>query len=343
MLALLAIVTAATLLTTNKPRCKIILSGATGVFGTMMVRDMLHRFESLDSKDLYELHLLYRDPQKLITMLSEVNAYANEYSNVHIYTHPLNFEDVEEEMLLTSDESSGKRIDFTRPLPTRLSSLMQSVNLGNTESIVLINNAGVCLPGTDLNVMQRHLLVNTIIPILLSREMLRLKETMHSIQNDNDDNNKSGKDIDMSIVNISSGDGELSFLDGELREHISGIGSDTDLCRMIQSEFNGDRDRSTTYEYAFSNGNTPLYSVSKAILNAGTRVFHQSIVDRGFQNCRVFSVCPGNIESSMTSDEERESCQPTDRAARAVLDDVFDEKEKKPSGYFYRDGEVISW
>ena len=146
----------------------------------------------------------------------------------------------------------------------------------------------------------------------------------------------------MSIVNISSGDGELAFLNEELREHVANVASDTDLSELIESEFNGDHERPCTYEYAFSNGNTPLYSVSKAMLNAGTRVFHQSIVSRGFQNCRIFSVCPGNVESSMTSDEEKISCQPADRAAQIILDGIFDEHERK-SGYFYRNGKVISW
>jgi NAD(P)-dependent dehydrogenase (short-subunit alcohol dehydrogenase family) len=53
-----------------------------------------------------------------------------------------------------------------------------------------------------------------------------------------------------------------------------------------------------SFEYAF--GNTPIYSLSKALVNSYTKLLqqeYQSIKSR----IRVISICPGNFESPMTT------------------------------------------
>jgi len=48
-------------------------------------------------------------------------------------------------------------------------------------------------------------------------------------------------------------------------------------------------------------GPTPAYSLSKALLNTHTRLWHQQLVNEGISKyVRVMAVCPGNFESPIS-------------------------------------------
>lgn len=52
-------------------------------------------------------------------------------------------------------------------------------------------------------------------------------------------------------------------------------------------------------------GPTPAYSLSKALLNAHTRLWQQELINAGLQeSVRVIAVCPGNFLSPMSQPGE---------------------------------------
>jgi hypothetical protein len=57
---------------------------------------------------------------------------------------------------------------------------------------------------------------------------------------------------------------------------------------------------------------------------------------------RIFSVCPGNFQSSMSTAEELESQIPAEQAALAVLQLALG-SDNYESGKFYRNCNEIPW
>ena len=92
--------------------------------------------------------------------------------------------------------------------------------------------------------------------------------------------------------------------------------------------------------FSYAHGPTPMYSLSKALLNAYTRLSHGTVP--GVR--RVVAVCPGNFESPMTTAEEREGgpLATADAAAADVWALVAD-PDRYPGGRFYRHREQITW
>jgi NAD(P)-dependent dehydrogenase (short-subunit alcohol dehydrogenase family) len=89
-------------------------------------------------------------------------------------------------------------------------------------------------------------------------------------------------------------------------------------------------------EYAY--GDTPFYSLSKALLNKYTQ-----IMDRESPKwCKVLSICPGNFESSMSTTEEENTFKDPMVTAEAILKVALNAK-KYQGGKFYRYGEEIEY
>ena len=104
-----------------------------------------------------------------------------------------------------------------------------------------------------------------------------------------------------------------------------------------------------------------MYSLSKALLNVLTRVIHEYIhnhlyttvtsgigieydkCDGIIDNIRIISVCPGDFESSMSTEDEIKTARNVDISADSILKVALGSKEDFPSGYFYRDGIKIDW
>ena len=92
------------------------------------------------------------------------------------------------------------------------------------------------------------------------------------------------------------------------------------------------------FEYAY--GDTPFYSLSKALLNSLT----QCLDSESPEWCKVVSVCPGNFKSSMSTIEEENTFDDPINAANKVLMIALDNSNNKyKGGKFYRHGEEISY
>lgn len=81
--------------------------------------------------------------------------------------------------------------------------------VASDQSFVLFNNAGVCLPGNTLSVLQTSLLVNCWAPALLSHALFRCPFTGYG----------------RTVINVSSGDGELMLLHSEIQKQLQSIGN----------------------------------------------------------------------------------------------------------------------
>ena len=68
---------------------------------------------------------------------------------------------------------------------------------------------------------------------------------------------------------------------------------------------NRERDawRGSDFEYAF--GETPLYSFSKAVFTTATKILSRDVAGR--EGRRVVAMCPGNVLSQMSTEEEKTS------------------------------------
>jgi NAD(P)-dependent dehydrogenase (short-subunit alcohol dehydrogenase family) len=191
---------------------------------------------------------------------------------------------------------------------------------------ILINCAGVCLPGSSAEVMERTIKINTISPIKLAK--LAIQKYTRACE---------GRDL-LSIVNVSSGEGELSFLHTRIAERIRSIQSITECDQYVEKLF---RTYDSSTEYA--HGSTPMYSLSKALLNKYTQLLHEDCrrTDTG-RNIQIIACCPGNVASPMSTQEELRTAVPARHAAERILRLATD-FEAFPGGKFYRDGQEIPW
>lgn len=110
------------------------------------------------------------------------------------------------------------------------------------------------------------------------------------------------------VVNISSGDGELAFLCTDLQEMIR------KLKRLDQLDALADGlvDTSVLPHQELAFGPAPAYCVSKALLNAYTRL----CAGRGLN---VIAVCPGDVATRMCSDPESPILQSPQQASQDVI------------------------
>ena len=88
-----------------------------------------------------------------------------------------------------------------------LSALQSVVAASNHEQLIIINNAGVCLEGNSRSVLQETLRVNCLFPAQLIGMFV----------------NRSEAEAELVVVNVSSGDGELSYLHSDIERRISSL------------------------------------------------------------------------------------------------------------------------
>jgi short-subunit dehydrogenase len=83
---------------------------------------------------------------------------------------------------------------------------LQSIVAANTyQRLIIINNAGVCLEGNTASILQETLQVNCLFPAALSDAFISRVDA--------------GKEL--IVVNVSSGDGELSYLHSDIARRIT--------------------------------------------------------------------------------------------------------------------------
>lgn len=222
--------------------------------------------------------------------------------------------------------------------------------------LVLVNAAGVCLAGASPDVLRTSMQVNFIAPTILA--ITTIDRLTKSCTNDASDGNQPdesssksensnsvGDDRALSaltIINVSSGDGELCFITSEIASRLRVVRSLGELFRL-SDELIEDYDYNAEYAY----GETPMYSLSKAFLNKATFLLHEkysSQINSGEVpwNIRVLACCPGNFASPMSTDDELETATPIEKVVDFLID-YINESDNYKSGNFYRNGKQINW
>ena len=184
---------------------------------------------------------------------------------------------------------------------------------------LLVNNAAVCEAGWSEGVVRRALRTNVLGPRALTQRLLpALRQRPHS-----------------QVLHVSSGDGELLYLSPELQQQMAAVRSERTLLRLLAAA----RPPRNSFGDAPAYGASPAYAVSKAALNALTRV--QAAAAPGVW---VGAVCPGDVLTRMTTAEERAVAVLPAEAACGVLRLVREARRPGgalPSGRFWRDGVEI--
>lgn len=184
---------------------------------------------------------------------------------------------------------------------------------------IIVNNAGCCLKEMNSESFRTSIFINVFAPLSLILNCLHLTPV-------------SSNNL---IINISSGDGELIFLNSIIKSEITSIKTINSLIKYTNNLI---KNYHPTNYYA--HGDAPYYSLSKALQNQMTRILSNQIQEtsRGF---KILACCPGNFLSPMTTFEEINSCEPVSKAASHILD-MIQNPERFSNGQFYRYGEKIS-
>ncbi len=194
----------------------------------------------------------------------------------------------------------------------------------SSNEIILINNAAICQMGADQNILRETLHVNTLCPIKISKIVANQIKNFNQRHKDN---------IRLSIINISSGDGELVYFSTAFREELCRIKSVIELEDFIMTLHNREYE-----DLVYSSGGTPCYSLSKALLNRFTVLFSNEL---DHVNNRIVSLCPGSFMSSMTASNELMDLTDLNTVIADILPVVLDWKYK--TGLFYRFREIVPY
>ena len=139
---------------------------------------------------------------------------------------------------------------------------------------LLVNNAAVCEAGWSEEVVRRALRTNVLGPRALTQRLLpALRQRPHS-----------------QVLHVSSGDGELLYLSPELQQQMAAVRSERTLLRLLAAA----RPPRNSFGDAPAYGASPAYAVSKAALNALTRVQAAAV-----PGVWVGAACPGDVLSRM--------------------------------------------
>jgi NAD(P)-dependent dehydrogenase (short-subunit alcohol dehydrogenase family) len=128
------------------------------------------------------------------------------------------------------------------------------------------------------------------------------------------------------VVMVSSGMGQLSGLPADLRREIEAIDAREEVTRIADAYVRSHGAR----------GGSLAYSVSKALLNALTRVLARELAPRGVH---VNAVCPGWVRTGMGGASAPRSVE--EGAAGIVWAATL--PPDGPTGGFFRDGRPIPW
>jgi NAD(P)-dependent dehydrogenase (short-subunit alcohol dehydrogenase family) len=177
----------------------------------------------------------------------------------------------------------------------------------------LVNNAGVSLPGFDLEVVRSTLAVNFFGPLHLTRALWPLLTE------------------GATVVMVSSGMGELSAFSPELRARFLAPSLDVAGVIALVSEFEHDVQAG---RHAARGWPSSAYRVSKAALNALTRA-----LSRERSDLHINAVCPGWVKTDMGGPGANRS---VGDGARGVVWAATLGADGPRAGFF-RDGKLIPW
>lgn len=179
----------------------------------------------------------------------------------------------------------------------------------------LVNNAGSSLSGFDAEIAARTLDNNYRGAVRVTDALFdKLAPTAN-------------------IVMVSSGMGELSHLSAELGKRLLGKQLSREEIEKIASEFVDSVKAGNPGAHGFPSN---AYSVSKALMNAFTRVLARDLEGSGR---RVNSVCPGWVKTRMGGASAPRSLEQGTSGIvwAATL------KTGGPNGGFFRDAKPIAW
>jgi len=171
----------------------------------------------------------------------------------------------------------------------------------------LVQNAGVYRERFDAETARESMAVNALGPLRLAdRLAARLAPGAR-------------------VVMVSSGAGELAGLPADLRSAVAAVRSREDLARLAQDLVRrGD------------GGAYLAYAVSKAALNAATRLLAAELAPRGIL---VNAVCPGWVRTDMGGAGAPRSVE--EGVAGIIWAATL--PADGPTGGFFRDGKAIPW
>ena len=179
----------------------------------------------------------------------------------------------------------------------------------------LVNNAAATFQGFDANVAERTLEGNY-------RGAVRVTDALFS---------KLGPSSN--IVMVSSGMGELSNLAPELQERLLAPSLSRAEIEQVAEQFVSTVSRGAQAAAGFPNN---TYSVSKALMNAFTRVLARELTG---SDRRVNAVCPGWVKTRMGGSSAPRSLE--QGASGIVWAATLD--SSGPNGGFFRDAKAIRW
>ncbi len=179
----------------------------------------------------------------------------------------------------------------------------------------LVNNAGIALDGFNADVARRTLVVNFFGALHVTEALLPLIAT-------------GGR-----VVMVSSGVGQLDGFSDALRRKLESPHLDRgELATLMQSFVNDVR----AGRHKERGWPSSAYKVSKAGLNALTRVFARELAGR---DIHVNAVCPGWVRTDMGGKSAARSVK--EGASGIVWAATL--PANGPSGGFFRDREPIAW
>ena len=95
-------------------------------------------------------------------------------------------------------------------------------HINDLDHVVLVNNAALCLPTTDPRSLISTLTVNCYAPYLLTLALIQYLLSNKNDMNRSNNNNKSLSQR-LTVVNVSSGDGEVVYLSSDILREIASI------------------------------------------------------------------------------------------------------------------------
>ncbi len=316
---------------------QITITGSTGVLGKALTGSLIQRwtkekpFPSNHGGSRLVMSLFHRDEQKLRNMLSEL------------------LESLRESPLqLTHTECDFRKIDLRRRnIFSRFYSKVfypaqiEEVAKRSVDHHVLVNCAGIRLLGPTQIAMKQSIRCNTLLPILLAKHFINQYRMYIK--------NCSGfqrPPRSLRIINIGSGDGESVFIHSDIIRRLNNdIQHLNDLLKFMSELINSFDPK---FEYAF--GESPMYSLSKCLLHKATQLIHKELeLDMTAENAKIFTCCPGNIMSPMTSEEEKSDLISPSTAADWIIEgmELFNVNPVNKyesaivGGKFYRFGKEI--
>ena len=184
------------------------------------------------------------------------------------------------------------------------------------EIAALVNNAGASFPGFDAQVAEGTVDNNY-------RGAVRVTDALWPRLAPN-----------ANIVMVSSGMGELSKFSAALQQRLSAATLTRSQIEEIAAEFVSAVARGSHTAAGFPSN---AYSVSKALLNAFTRVLSRELAG---SSRRVNAVCPGWVKTRMGGSSAPRSLE---QGASGIVWAATLSEAAGPNGGFFRDGRAIPW